>query len=248
MRKNKAISVSIITTNTIHHTYFVKKISEKYEKLKVFVEEKILAPSFSTPHPYERERDIFELNSWFGGKRHNLTSYAECNYFENINIASAKKMMLEYNADVNIVFGTSKISDDMCLRLNKRLLNLHGGNPERYRGLDSHLWSLYHQDKSGLVTTLHEINPKLDDGNIINIQELDYSKILNLSHLRKENTETCVELVLDFLELYSINGSFVSKKQTSIGRYYSHMPTVLKEVVADNFKKGKYDKIFGNVT
>ena len=46
-------------------------------------------------------------------------------------------------------------------------INLHGGDPEKYRGLDSHLWSIYHEDWASLVSTLHVVSKDLDAGDSI---------------------------------------------------------------------------------
>ena len=76
----------------------------------------------------------------------------------------------------------------------EKIFNLHGGDPQRYRGLDTHLWAIYHKDFGGLVTTLH-ILPKLDDGDIVSMGTLPVSKDMPLYALRKVNTEVCVNLV-----------------------------------------------------
>ena len=48
-----------------------------------------------------------------------------------------------------------------------KIFNLHGGDPEKYRGLDSHYWSIYHNDFKSLITTLHKVRPILDTGEIV---------------------------------------------------------------------------------
>ena len=39
---------------------------------------------------------------------------------------------------------------------------------QKYRGLDSHYWSIYHKDFESLVTTLHRVTP------ILTMEKLSY--------------------------------------------------------------------------
>lgn len=245
MKYNTNLSIAILTTETIHHSYFVKKLGEIYKNIRVFIDTQSSHPPFAIEHIYESARDQHELYEWFNGniEQADLTKISDCITVEDINSSNSISELTQFNADIHIIFGTKKISSVICEKFAKKIVNLHGGDPQKYRGLDSHLWSLYHKDRRGLVTTLHEVNPVLDDGNIVSQKRLNFTNITDLSQIRKENTELCVSLVLDFLRDFSLEKTITSTKQTSIGRYYSYMPTVLKEVVYTNFKNGKYDDI-----
>ena len=112
---------------------------------------------------------------------------------------------------------------------------MHGGDPETYRGLDSHLWAIYHNDWTNIITTLHILNEHLDDGEIILKKSLDISKLTDLSQLRALNTSACLELTISALNSYKKTGFFLKNKQKNKGRYYSFMPACLKEVCAKKF-------------
>ena len=56
-----------------------------------------------------------------------------------------------------------------------------------------------------------------------------------LFELRRYNTELCLELTIDALREFGSVGYVVSVPQKSIGRYYSFMPAVLKEICAQRF-------------
>ena len=134
--------------------------------------------------------------------------------------------------DIIIVFGTSRLRKGVIDVLPNAIYNLHGGDPQHYRGLDSHLWAIYHRDFDGLETTLHQLNGELDDGAIVAKRSLQITKGMKLHELRSANTEACVELVTDALHFYSKTGRIDSCTQKKKGRYYSFMPAVLKEVYA----------------
>jgi methionyl-tRNA formyltransferase len=100
------------------------------------------------------------------------------------------------NPDVIIVFGTGKINSSLIQIPRLGCLNLHGGDPERYRGLDTHLWAIYHQEFDQLITTLHYIDETLDTGDVVFKATLPISRGLQLHQLRAVNTQVCVKLSL----------------------------------------------------
>ena len=57
-------------------------------------------------------------------------------------------------------------------KYKNKIFNLHGGNPEEFRGLDSHYWSIYHNNFN-LYSCLHKLSYKLDDGDIIFLSDQD---------------------------------------------------------------------------
>ena len=116
-------------------------------------------------------------------------------------------------------------------------LNLHGGNPERYRGLDTHLWSIYHNDFGDLVTTLHHVDADLDTGDIVFQSKLKVEAGTRLHQLRAINTKVCVNLFLVALGAFQSIGWLPSREQVSHGRYYSYMPAVLKEECIRKFNR-----------
>ena len=117
-------------------------------------------------------------------------------------------------------------------------LNLHGGNPERYRGLDTHLWAIYHNDFHDLVTTIHHVDADLDTGDIVLQSELRFEPNTQLHQMRAINTKVCINLSLVSLSTFQSIGCLPSRRQVRFGRYYSFMPAVLKEDCVRKF--GRY--------
>jgi methionyl-tRNA formyltransferase len=142
-----------------------------------------------------------------------------------------------WQPDVAIVFGTGRLSSAVIESGPGCFLNLHGGDPEEYRGLDTHLWAIYHSDFGGLVTTLHRVNSSLDDGDICLQESISISAGMQLSELRLANTEACVRLAVAALSSVREQGYVPSRKQRRAGRYYSFMPSQLKEICRKRFEK-----------
>lgn len=229
------MKVAILTTQTIHHTWFVRELSKHCPDLFCVLETRSIRPKFPTQHPFEQERDQYEENVLLSGEAVKIEDISETIVFENVN--SSLGVLKEHAPDIIVVFGTRKIEAALIHEFEGRIINLHGGDPEEYRGLDSHLWAIYHNDFKGLVTTLHHVNPVLDDGHIISKQQIDLSNVTCLSELRAANTKACLDLVLSTLKTYEALGKFISFKQNKIGRYYSFMPTDLKEICVKKFNE-----------
>lgn len=230
------MKILILTTNTPHHNYFIRKMQELCDQLFVVYETTSIMPVYPTHHPFEDLREAFEKELW-GEKSFamDLETNQNVTHVENINDIIGLDYL--YNAiDVCIVFGTRRITTATIEILPSISVNLHGGDPQLYRGLDSHLWALWHRDIRGLKTCLHHLSPQLDTGEIIAMETLDISSLNDLFELRALNTEACIQLSRNFLESFYNRNPLEVTRQEQVGRYYSFMPADLKDIVAKAFK------------
>jgi len=230
--------ILVLTTETSHHSYFVKKLSEGFEDISVFCQNgKQHVFPYETNHSFESSREQLELKKWFDGDKVRLDSFAKTKSFDTLNGDLAVDALAKENADIIIVFGTGRLSKRVLDLYPGKMFNLHGGDPERYRGLDSHLWAIYHQDFAALVTTLHCLDENLDTGDIISQCEVKITKDMPIEALRSANTETCVAMTVALIDAIKRTGSVVFRKQIQVGRYYSAMPSVLKEICIEKFSR-----------
>ncbi len=229
--------IAVLTTETLHHAYFVRQLAAEYAVVKVFLETSRVSPPFETSHPFEEQREDYERDAWFDGGHPPIAEFAEVNECHSINDSEAVSELGAIGADVVVVFGTGRLKRQTINVCGPQLLNLHGGDPERYRGLDTHLWAIYHGDFAGLSTTLHRVNSRLDDGQIIANLPIPICHGMELHQLRQANTEVCVRLTSECLAHFERRGEIVSRPQSSQGRYYSFMPQVLKEICVGKFSK-----------
>lgn len=221
------MKVSVLTTDTPHHAYFVKRVSECGVRLQVVEELRHLSPPFDVAHGFEVRRDDYEYDLWFAGRRSGLGDYADIRRVDSINDPETAAMIREYKPDLVIVFGTSRLAEAVIAAADT-VLNLHGGDPEQYRGMDSHLWAIYHRDFDNLLTCLHVVNRDLDDGAIVSIRPVALARGMKLHQLRASNTETAWRLSHDAIREFAETGRVMSRPQRMRGRYYSFMPSVLK--------------------
>lgn len=227
----------ILTTDTPHHSFFVRELAVLYPQLHVIIEGTGLSPSFDVSHPFEQERDSYERRLWFNGAQAPLRELAETFDCENVNQPECIAHISGLRPEVTVVFGTRKLSRPVIDAAGVNVINLHGGDPEYYRGLDSHLWAIYHGDYSNLVTTLHTVNEVLDDGKIIGIRPIPLVRDMKLHELRRRNTECALRLTIDAIEDHVRSGVMPTRAQRQNGRYYSFMPTALKALCAKKFER-----------
>lgn len=231
------MKVAILTTETTHHSYFVRRIAEAYSELRVFVEQ--IKPFISVPEPdlFHPLVENFERTLWFDGQSPKISSFAPTQSFESLNSNEAIGNIREFAPDTVIAFGTGILSNIMIDTCSPHFFNLHGGDPELYRGLDSHLWSIYHGDFTSLITTLHFVSSEVDTGKIVLQGQLPLSNCEALYQLRSVNTEVCIQLTLSLLCLLDRIGTILSRPQRSKGRYYSSMPGSLKQTCVRKFER-----------
>jgi methionyl-tRNA formyltransferase len=223
------MKVAIFTTLTTHHNFFLEQISKFHNpKLIIYDTRKVLY-KFKTNHPFEKKRQAYEKKFI---KKYKFTNTFKVN---NINSKKVEKLLNFFKIDYIFVFGANKIKKNIISKFKDKIFNFHGGNPEEYRGLDSHLWSIYHNDSKGICTCIHKVEKYYDTGNIIFKKKIKLNKINNLYKLRLENTINCIKLYKKLINNIKKNKKIVSKKQIKIGRYYSAMPKSLKDICNDKF-------------
>lgn len=207
----------ILTTDTLHHKFFIKSISS-LSKIFVIFETKKSNFKYKTKHHYKKKEFIFEKNFFFNGKIPTIKAkkFKDLNHKRSINFIKKK------NFNNIFCFGIGKLNSNFLKSFkNKRILNFHGGNPLFYRGLDSILWSIYNNDFKNLYTCLHYVQERLDTGNIVFKKKIILKKKTQIHEIRAINTINTIKLYKKFLKLKKIK----SKKQKRLGKYYSAFPS-----------------------
>ncbi len=226
----------ILTTETLHHCYFVREVTATNPVDLVVIEcDHPIAP-FDTHHAFEDQRDAHERATWFGDGCASVAEFAETLEVKSANDPDAVDSLRRIQPEVIVVFGTAKLSRAVIETCPHGIVNLHGGDPEHYRGLDSHLWAIYHGEFEHLQVTLHCVNERLDDGDVIAQHPLPLHRGMGIHELRRARSEVWVDVVRAALGQWGRDGGFTSTPQSQRGRYYSFMPAVLKESCKSKFE------------
>jgi methionyl-tRNA formyltransferase len=229
--------VIVLTTESSHHAFYVRELLRHYPNLTVYLECNSDALLISEVLlDFELEREKFEIDRWFRGANQQISDMLEPKVFDSINCSSAVESLSREGPCIVIAFGVGVLGRNVIDLFPCNIFNLHGGDPERYRGLDSHLWAIYHSDFSALTTTLHRLSFGLDEGDIFMQADLDIYYKMPLHELRALNTEACVKMSISLLEYMQRFGSVSSRRQIQKGRYYSRMPSSLKEICLHKFE------------
>ncbi|MSO93927.1 MAG: hypothetical protein EXQ86_11090 [Rhodospirillales bacterium] len=225
----------ILTTDTLHHAYFVREIASRRPIVGVLLETRRLQPPFPTAHPVEAERESYERDAWFQGRTASVSEMAATVAYESMNDAPARAALADAKPDAVVVYGTGKLGQPVIDVCPDGMLNLHGGHPERYRGLDTHLWAIRARDFGALCVCLHRVTAGLDAGEIVGVENIPLTRGMGLHELRRYNAETCVRLVERALSAFETSGGFSSRPQRKKGAYFSFMPANLKQDCVEKF-------------
>jgi len=225
--------IAILTTKSSHHNYFIKSINDYTKNLIVIYEKKIIKPRFNIFHRFEKKRELYEKKLW----KNNILNKKKLNiyYVNNINGKIVQNILYRNKCTHIFVFGTQKINYNLFKKYKNKMYNLHGGDTEKYRGLDSHYWSIYHNDFSSILTTLHLIDKNLDTGKIIYKIKINLKKVKKIQYLRSVNTKACILLAKRVLKKIENKKKILFRNPKSLGRYYSFMPSDLKTIVENKF-------------
>ncbi len=230
--------IVLLTTDTSHHLYYARQMQLAGAVDAILVETEQKPIHFPTRHAFEEQRDAYERDALLANEPFAFEDVAHTRRFASLNAAEAREEIERLQPDLMFVFGTGLLKLETIGLPRVACLNLHGGNPEEYRGLDSHLWTIYHRDFCNLVTTLHFMSPQLDTGDIAFSASLPLARGCALHELRAVNTRVCVNLSLAAVTLLRAGCRLPRRKQIRLGRYYSAMPAVLKDDCLAKF--GRY--------
>jgi len=218
------MNLAILTTDTLHHCCFVRDICRRFSNVEVFEQPTAQTPIASL-HALDQKRERYEQLLWFNGEHPRLRDFCDPRPL-------SAKCLRGWNPASTIVFGT-RILPKEIIECCGTILNLHGGDPERYRGLDSHLWAIYHHDWGSLCVTLHRLVEDVDAGAIVKQASVPLRYYMGLHQLRAATTEICALLMSDwFTETVHIEPRAQDARDA---RYYGRFPDELKNVVAGRF-------------
>lgn len=224
--------VVLLTTDTPHHRYYAEALAKVANVVGIVIETGSVRPNFETAHPLESDRDQYEREVLLGGRTAPFEPLATVARVENINGADAIAAMRACAPELAVVYGTRRCGATVVSVAATACVTFHGGDPERYRGLDSHLWALYHRDFDSLVTTLLTTSLALDAGEIVSQAPLALDRQTALHQLRAASAKVCVDLTGRLFDAIRQTGRVIGRPQRSPGRYYSFMPAVLKDTCA----------------
>ena len=222
----------ILTTDTLHHRFFINFLRSAGVSIDhVLFETTHVEPPFAIDYGYKESEKEFEKRRWAGSLDLDGISISE---IENLNCDASKSLLKALKPRVAVTFGARKLRKEVFSIFPSGILNVHRGLTQRYRGLDSELWAIYHDDWSSIGVTIHIIEEALDTGPIVAQEKLVLEPTMKIFQLRALTTEIAAVLVSQSLTARA-DFHFHSREQKEYGRYYSFMPRDLKYFCESKF-------------
>jgi len=157
-------------------------------------------------------------------------------YESRINSQDFLKTVRNMNIDLIISVAAPVIFKKDIIQLPKYgCINIHHAPLPKYRGMMPNFWQMYHNEKR-VGMTIHEINPKIDDGRIILQKEVDIEPGETLDALIKRTKRIGAHLMIEAIEMIRRGNVKYLENKESEGTYFS-FPT--KEDVREFKKRGK---------
>lgn len=231
----------ILSTDTNHHRYFINRFClEISDELVVILDKKKFKYKYPENKIFTSKQDKFEKKYFFKDINYNWEFPKKIRKIYDINSDESLNIFKRYNPNLVIVFGTVKLNINIIKRFDNKIINIHRGNIYKYRGLDSDLWSLYHNDFESIAVTIHMVENRLDSGDVLMIEKLNLNKNVTIFSLRYHTTLIAFNLVkkiIKRIEIKKINLMSMRLKQNKLGRYYSQMPSIMYKECETKLKK-----------
>jgi methionyl-tRNA formyltransferase len=117
----------------------------------------------------------------------------------------------------------------------KGCINIHNGKLPRYRGMLPNFWQMYHDEKT-MGITIHEINPKIDDGKIIVQEDVAIKPKETLDSLIRRTKKIGAYLMIKAINMIKSGNVEYRENSVSDASYFS-FPT--REDVREFKRRGK---------
>jgi len=212
----------------LHRRYIINSLIDQGINFDTCIfQKKSCSPKFDVKPKWSRVEKL-ELTKKFKSKTRmdlkRVKKIIEINKLQSKDF-KFKKEILE--ANFVIVSGADWIKGYLLKIIKHKSLNIHMGIAEKYRGLDSNLWAWYHKDFRNIGVTLHKLDNDLDSGLIFRSQRLKLNKNQKVWLLRYLESELAIKLLKQAINNIR-NSKLKFRKQKFDGRYYSFMPSVIK--------------------
>ena len=174
-----------ITGDRLPHKYFVNQLSSHFKLSAIFIEKiQYPDPSFNSNKEREAWSDFF-LNRQ--KTEESLLGFSNTNRAQNnlkifniekgcLNSNKTLYLIHKFNPSLIVIFGTSLLGSKYLDLYPNRILNLHLGLSQYYRGSSCNFWPIFTLMPELLGATVHFINKRIDDGNIVTQNTIDLDK------------------------------------------------------------------------
>lgn len=161
------------------------------------------------------------------GRTYSISRVAKKNGIEIIQTDSLKHQwflnkLKNFSLDTIISISSTLIFRDALLSLPRLgCINLHTGKLPKYRGVSPGFWTLLNQEKECAVT-VHVMNEKYDDGDILQQDVFDLTGIDTIHKMHLKVIQIAPRTILNSLVALDQGKKSTIKNDSSQATYFSH--------------------------
>ena len=184
------MKILILSTQTKHHTYFINKIAELHDICGIIYERKVLKKDYPTGPFYDNLADKFEDKFFENEVPNDLSDDLKKKIVEvhSVNNKHLQKYIKSMSPDLIITFGTGIVKPYIFNTAKWGTINIHRGQIDKYRGLDSDLWAIKNEDFDNIGVAIHYVDEDLDTGDVLSKGKVLLSNVEEIYHLRYHTT------------------------------------------------------------
>lgn len=144
-----------------------------------------------------------------------------CEHSDDINNPDFISRWAKENIDIIISVASSKIFKKQLISLPAYgCINIHHAKLPYYRGMMPNFWQMYHREKFAGIT-VHKINEKIDEGDIILQREVFIEDEESLDNLIKRTKKIGAECIIEVIGLIRNNKVKLIPNCPKQGSYFS---------------------------
>jgi folate-dependent phosphoribosylglycinamide formyltransferase PurN len=169
-------NIVVITGNQLAHNYFLNQLRSNFKLTAIFIEKtRYPDPAFNSGKEKE-VWDEFFINRTITEEA--LFRFSKCNNVQSnphnfivekgcLNENKTIQLINNFNPTLIIIFGTSLLGSKYLDLYPNKILNLHVGLSQYYRGSSCNFWPIYNLEPQLLGATIHYVTNRIDGGNIL---------------------------------------------------------------------------------
>ena len=194
------MKILFISTDSDYHRYYINRVNEHFEIVAVVYETYKLQHKFERIYPFRNQEEQYDQKFWVDGIQPELPPDLPVYYINRVIDDDFPKILEKVgDVDVAVVGGSSKIYPHVIEYFRLGMINIHRGIAQKYRGLDSEYWAIYHEDYQNIGVTIHYIDKGLDTGDVILQRSIKIDSASKIFHIKYLTCTMGMDLMVEAL-------------------------------------------------
>lgn len=222
--------ICIITGNSPRHYYLGNKLIQS-GKVSCWIIEKFHQDRLRTPKSFPEKfvkitahhfNEMARIEDEVFSEEGKFYDYIATLSVEKNELNSAKTydFIKEFNPEIVLSYGCSKLDQHLTSKLQSTFWNIHGGLSPHYRGVITHFWPSYFLEPQMTGMTLHETTNAIDSGAIIFQTAAPMVEGDTLHRLAARNIEIFSEKLKTFLITNDLTKLPAGRQQVAHGKLF----------------------------